>query len=91
MDSHAGGEVRDFEANPALALARFGERAFEDFPALVEDGDAGAKLFNLVEQMGGEENGQPKLAMQALDRLPHFVDALGVETVAGFVEIKSSG
>lgn len=62
------------------------DRAIENLSTLMEDTDATAQLLNLAEKMGGEQNGEPELGMEASDGLAHLVDTLGIETIGGFVE-----
>ena len=67
-------------------LHRETERGCEPDAALVQHGDARAKLFDFVEEMGREKDRELQFAMEAEDGLAHFVDAFGVQAVAGFIQ-----
>ena len=62
------------------------ERAFKNFFALLQHGDARAELLHFVQQMRRQQNGQAEFAVQPQNGLAHFVDAFGVKAVARLVE-----
>ena len=66
-------------------MEKFGHGALGDELALGEDGHAVADLFDLVEEVAGEEDGAVSVA-EATDKFSDFDHALRVEAVCGFVE-----
>ena len=68
----------------AVYLARI-----QVFP-FAEDDHMAADLLDLVEQVGGQQNGGA-LRGDELDQLANLVDALGVEPVGGFVQYQDLG
>ena len=74
-----------------LHAVEVGQRALEAHPALVDDAHVGDHLLHFGEEVGGDEDGHPLLAVELLDQLPELDDAGGVEAVGGLVEHEQLG
>lgn len=73
----------------AVAVSPAGEvRPFasEDEPALIQNGYAVAEVLHLDEEVRGEQDSEAAFAIELLDELAHFVDALGIEALGRFIE-----
>lgn len=66
-------------------MGELGHRALEGEPPLVEEAHPVADLLHLVEEVAGEEDGDP-LRLEALDEVQELPGGLGVQAQGGLVQ-----
>jgi hypothetical protein len=74
-----------FDGRRGQQPLEFGERAVDDDPAAVQDGDPIGELLRLIEVLRGQQHRGAAVG-ELLDRLPHLDPRLRIQAGRGFVE-----